>query len=457
MDPLPTRLALVKVQFLLVSLPPSHQPESLPRVARTPFYYGWVVLVVAALGSFASAPGQTYTFSVFQNSFISDLELSSTAISTLYLFGSLTAAGMIIFVGRALDKFGPRIMMVVASACLGLGAMWLSRIDSAWELYVGFAIMRTMGQGALSLVPATVVSVWFIRKRPMALALMGLGGAAASGAFPIYGATLIEEYGWRDAWVIIGITAWTLLIIPAIVFIRTSPESIGLKPDGDRDDVGTDDSASKKLTSRLNDSEWNWTASQAVRSRALWLLIFAGTAQSLVGTGVMFHQVSIMTSKSLSASAAAGVFGITAPSLIAGTFLSGYLASRIQPRYLLAGGQIVIVIAMLLLMGVSQLWHAYVYGAVLGVNMGFLMNTNQVIWPSYFGRRHLGSIRGMANFGMMAAAALGPLPLALALDITGSYTPGLIAYMVLPPLCGLAALTAGNPSSPRRRLAPTAA
>jgi len=75
------------------------------------------------------------------------------------------------------------------------------------------------------------------------------------------------------------------------------------------------------------------------------------------------------------------------------------------------------------------------------------MNANQVVWPTYFGRQNLGSIRGNANFGTMAAAALGPLPLALALDSTGTYSTGLFAYMALPPLCGLAALLVGSPGS----------
>ena len=192
-----------------------------------------------------------------------------------------------------------------------------------------------------------------------------------------------------------------------------------------------------------------WTVSQAMRTRALWLLIFAGSAQSLVGTGVMFQQVSIMSSKGLSSSAAAGVFAVFAPTAITGQFISGYLSGRVPARYLLAAGQMGIVVAVILLLNASELWQAYLYGAVLGITMGFLMNINQAIWPVYFGRRNLGSIRGVTNFGMMTSAAFGPLPLALALDITGSYTPGLIAYMVLPPLCGAAALFAGKPPTHR--------
>lgn len=423
------------------------QPASLPRVARTPFYYGWVVLIVAALANFTSAPGQTYTFSVFQDSFINDLQLSSTAISTLYLFGSLTAAGMIIFIGRSLDRYGPRKMTVFSIVMLGVGAMWLSQVSSAWMLFVGFAIMRTMGQGALSLIPATVVSVWFVRKRPMALALMALGGAAASGIYPFYGATLIDQFDWRTAWVVIAITGWVMLIIPAIVFLRTSPESIGLLPDGDSKKSIEDSDGSTRPTLK---TEYNWTAKQATRSKVLWLLTFALAAQSLVGTGVAFQQVSIMTSKDLSIGAAAGVFGIMAPAAIGGQFLAGYLANRFAVRYLIAIGQIGLVSAMVLLLGTTELWHAYAYGVVLGTVQGFLMNLNQSVWPAYFGRKHLGSIRGITNFGTMASAAVGPLPLALSIDLTGSYTVGLFAYMALPPLCAMAALFAGNPSRPPR-------
>ena len=157
-----------------------------------------------------------------------------------------------------------------------------------------------------------------------------------------------------------------------------------------------------------------------------------------------------MTSKDLSIGAAAGVFAIMAPTAIAGQFVAGYLASRLQVRYLIAAGQLGLVVAMLMLLNTTELWHAYAYGVVLGAVQGFLMNLNQVVWPAYFGRRHLGSIRGIANFGTMSAAAVGPLPLALSIDISGSYTTGLIAYMVLPPLCGIAAILAGKPGRPSR-------
>ena len=428
---------------------PSNQSNPLsnplPRVARTPFYFGWVVAAVAALGNFTSAAGQTYTFSVFQEFFVLDLNISATSIAALYLLGSLTAAILIIFVGRYLDLFGPRVMFVFVTICLALGALWLSFVSSAWQLYVGFVIMRTMGQGALPLISSNVVSIWFIRKRAIAIAVSALGGSLATGVFPIYSALLIEAVGWRDAWILIGISVCVLLILPVVIFIRSTPESIGILPDGDKADSR---SQSQDHGDEINQRvpEPSWTLKEAVRTRTLWLLVIAGSTHSLVGTGLMFHQVSIMAGKGFSSAIGASVFGVMAPMLIAGQFLSGYLSSRIPQRYLLAGGQFMMMITIGLLLTATDIWQIYLYGAVMGLNWGLVMNAVVTIWPNYYGRTNLGSIRGVTNFWFMTASALGPLPLALSLDLTDSYTPGLIIYLLIPPMTAMAAIFAGTPS-----------
>ena len=402
-------------------------------------------MAVASLGNFTSAAGQTYTFSVFQESFVVDLNISSTSIAGLYLFGSLTAAVLIIFVGRYLDLFGPRVMFVFVTMCLGSGAFWLSSVSSAWQLYVGFVIMRTMGQGALPLISSNVVSIWFIRKRAMAIAVSALGGSLATGVFPIYSALLIEAVGWRNAWMVIGISVCVLLILPVVVFIRSTPESIGILPDGDKDESGSQ-SFDRGDDINQRDPEPSWTLKEAARTRTLWLLVIAGSTHSLVGTGLMFHQVSIMAGKGFSSAIGASVFGVMAPMLIAGQFLSGYLSGRIPLRYLLAGGQFMMMITIGLLLTATEIWQIYLYGAVMGLNWGLVMNAVVTIWPNYYGRTNLGSIRGVTNFWFMTASALGPLPLALSLDLTGSYTPGLIIYLAIPPMTALAAIFAGIPS-----------
>ncbi|GIT58972.1 MAG: hypothetical protein Ct9H300mP19_09200 [Dehalococcoidia bacterium] len=121
-------------------------PDSLPRVARTPFYYGWVVVAVAALEISRLLPARLTRFHFFQESFVVDLNISTTSIASLYLLGSVTAAVLIIFVGRYLDLLGPRVMFVFVTICLGLGAFWLSSVSSAWHFMLVLSSCELWGR-----------------------------------------------------------------------------------------------------------------------------------------------------------------------------------------------------------------------------------------------------------------------------------------------------------------------
>lgn len=464
----------------------SHAAETRPsRYQRLPFFYGWVIVAAAGLGMFASAPGQTYAFSVFLDPVIEDLGWSRTLISSLYFFGSLTAAGIIVGVGRLLDKFGARVMLGAVAIVFGGVLIGMSRVQHPVEMYLGFTAIRTLGQGSLSLIPITLVSLWFIRIRGKALALTALGAAAASGVFPPVIHVLISSFGWRDAWIMLAFIVWGLLLLPSLLLVRRSPESVGLLPDGDtrpssrsgqrsssarRGDqrsmpaTGADSpapsspdrgeqraslapQADSPAPSSLEHGD-QWVLREALRTRTLWLLLIAGSSQSLISTALMFHQVSLLSEKGLDAGTAATIFSVIAPMIVIGQFLSGYLADRLPNRFLLAGGQITLASAMLVTFGISAPWHAFFYGGLLGVSAGFLMNTTNTIWPNYFGRRNLGSIRSVANVGMMASAALGPLPFGALFDATSSFDVAVLIFLSLPVLAGTAALMA---TPPRKR------
>ena len=425
------------------TLPPVRNVvDALPRQVGGRVYYGWVVLGVAMIGMFASAPGQTYTFSVFIASLRGDLGLSSTLISSLYLVGTITASVLIIPVGKALDIFGGRIMLVAAGLAVGMASIWMSQIAGAIGLLVGFVVLRTFGQGSLSLIPTTLVSIWFVRRRARALAIVGLGGAIAGGVFPLLSTGLIELFQWRRAWVAIAIIASGLLVVPAAIFVRRSPESVGLLPDG----------ATGHATAQpqpFKDEEPSFTVRQAMRTRSLWLLMFASSAQSLVATGLMFHQVSLFAARGLSSTTAAAVFGVIAPAMVAGQFLSGFMASKFPLRCMVAVAQVPLAAAALLMLVIAVPWHSFFYGALLGLTVGFMMNSMMTIWPQYYGRANLGSIRGVTQFAIMAASAAGPLPLAIAFDTTGSFAGALALFAVLPIVCAAAAVAAVRPRPPR--------
>ncbi len=144
-------------------------------VDRVPFFYGWIILGVSALAIFIAGPGQTYSVSMFVDPIISDLGWSRTLVSGMYTTGSLIAGAFMILAGRFLDRYGARIMITAVAILFGFAAIWMSSLTHPVQLAVGFVAIRTLGQGSLTFMPTTLVSLWFLRWRGRATAICTLG------------------------------------------------------------------------------------------------------------------------------------------------------------------------------------------------------------------------------------------------------------------------------------------
>ncbi len=418
---------------------PRDQRPSIPQ--RVPFFYGWIILAVSALAIFISSPGQTFSVSIFVDHIIADLGLSRSTVAGLYTAGSLTAGAAVVFVGRLLDRYGARIMLTAICILFGFAAVWMSSVDSALHLYIGFALIRALGQGSLTMVPTTLIATWFIRRRGRATAIGAVGGAIGAAVFPILIHHLIVQEGWRNAWMVLAFIIWAVLLLPAVLLIRKSPEAVGLRPDGQ----STVKAGLPGETGTESTPEFSMTLGQSLRTRSFWLLLFAGSAQPFIVTALTFHHVSLLAARGIPAVVAASVFSVFAAMQIAGTFTAGFMADRFANRRVLALGQVLLLATLLWTFVISTTWQAYVYGALLGACGGFLITTMAVIWPNYYGRQHLGSIRGVSTASMVVFAALGPLPFGWIFDLTGSYSSAILVFLALPVACAIAALLARPP------------
>jgi MFS family permease len=433
---------------------PTEPRESRPWPARLPFFYGWIILPSAALAMFVSGPGQTFSVSLFVDPLIDEFGWSRTAISGLYTAGSLTAASSMLGIGWLLDRFGARVVLAGVGVMLGLAALWMSEVTNQLGVYAGFSALRMFGQGSLGLVPSSLVALWFVRKRGRATAIAGLGMVMSQALFPPLIHTLNTQIGWRQTWVVLGIIVWVVLIPVAVVFVRRTPESIGLLPDGaPPPSPAQAPQATGGVTQRftIRSGPDDWTLREALRTRTFWLVFLAAGSQSLVSTALIFHQVAVLDSRGLSAGVSAVVLSVMGPVSLAGAMAGGFLSDRFPNRLLLLAGQAILGVGVLLAILMDQTWQALIYGGVIGFSSGSVITVAAVIWPNYYGRKHLGSIRGAATMAMVAGAALGPLPFALTFDLTGSYTSVLVIFMVFPALSMVAALFA---FPPKRRALP---
>ena len=133
------------------------------------------------------------------------------------------------------------------------------------------------------------------------------------------------------------------------------------------------------------------------------------------------------------------------PMMLAGNFVAGLLCDKIENRYVIAAGQGVFIGAMLFTFVISQSWHVFVYMMLAGFSVGIINTTNAVIWPNYFGRSELGSIRGISTTATIGFSAMGALPFGVVFDMTGSYDKAILILLVMPVICAVAALFAVKP------------
>ncbi len=424
-----------------MSAPPDREPEQPSKFANLPFYYGWVIVGMAGLTMFVRAPAQALGLSLFVDPIADDLELSRTVVSAMFTGGALTAAVAMIFVGRLVDRYGSRVMLTASAFFFGLAAIGMSRVEDAASLYAGMAGIRTAGQGALLLIATTMVSVWFIRLRGRATALTIVGGAVSWAAFPPLAHVLISQLDWRQAWIVVGLIIWGLLLLPSALFVRRSPESVGLLPDGDQRMHQSLDAGRRSKPV----SETDWSLREAIGTGAFWLILLAMLAPGCVTTALMFHHVSIMASHGIDTGIAAAVLSSLVIVSFGGIFASGFLADLLPNRFLLVAAQVGLILSMLLTLGISQPWHAFIYGSTLGLTVGFITPLGSVIWANYFGRRYLGSVRGASQVGTSIFAAIGPLLFSVIFDLTHDYNTAVLILLAAPVASAIAALLALPP------------
>jgi len=190
-----------------------------------PIYYGWVIAIVGAVGLVLTSPGQTYAVSVFIDHIIEDLGLSRSVVSTLYTVGTLTAGFAMPFVGRKIDKRGPRYVMTAVVVAFGLVCIYMGFITNALMVGIGFVGLRLLGQGSLSMVSRYIVNQWWVRRRGLVLVIAGLATALlGSGGFPNLINTLIPQLRLLTTFMLLGVMSLVGLVPIRLIFVRSRPD-----------------------------------------------------------------------------------------------------------------------------------------------------------------------------------------------------------------------------------------
>ncbi|MGM7700395.1 MFS transporter [Pseudalkalibacillus sp. Hm43] len=410
--------------------------------SRFSFFYGWIIVFLGGLGLFFSGPGQTYGISVFIDSYIEEFDWSRSLVSGIYSGATLLSGSLLFLMGRAVDKYGQRTMALIVGISLAIACFWNSFVFTPVMLFIGFFLLRFFGQGSMTLVPNTLVPQWFIEKRGRALSFMAIGGFLSSALIPPVNAWLISTFSWEIAFRILGFSILILFVPLVFFFMKNKPEDIGLKPDN----AVRKQNADGTEVEEENEYDVSWTLKEAMRTRQFWLILVCVSIPALVNTGITFHLVSIFEEGGLGRGTAAFILSLMAIVGFPITMVSGFILERVKVHVVLSVSYIGQLAFVILLLFTNSYWMAILFGIVWGIVNGLERITLSIIWPDYFGRKYLGSIKGIAMTTMVIGSAFGPLPYGFAFDLFGGYSEILLLTMIFPIIGFIFALISPRPS-----------
>ena len=397
-------------------------PDTRPAARSPAGFYGWRIVGLASLVGVLTGPGQSIGVSVFRQHLSDGLDLSDSAIAAAYLVGTLLSSTFQPRIGRWVDQIGVRRASTVFGIAFALALAHMSMVRGVVWLAAGFFGIRLLGQGALSLTSTVAVMHWFDRRRGFALGVkmtLTLGGMST---VPMLLAVAIDAWGWRIAW--LAASAFiALTAVPVSWFGYVNrPADLGQLPDGEPP-VHVDQPGSAQPSA---------TRSTALRSTAFWALAAVTATNSLLGTGLLFHQTNLLGEIGYSNSQAAAMFLPQAVGAVMGGLAFGWLADR-AARPMLPTVVMLLLASTMLLGGTSTTFPAVLlYSVVLGMTMGSGAAVQSSLLPALFGVGHIGSISGTLALISVLASALGALTFSLGSIVWGDYRSASLWFTVLP-------------------------
>ncbi len=378
-------------------------------------YRGWWVVLVSGIGLMLHyGPVISGTFGIFLKPLSEEFGWSRAEISLGFSLSTLVLSAALPIVGRLLDRFGARRVIVPSLLLFGLGvASFRILLPELWHFYAIYALLGVVGSGTTPVTFSKVISQWFDRRRGIALALIATGSSLGAFILPPFAQALLDVVGWRQAYFLLGLLVITVTVPAVGLFLRDTPQMAGPPPDGERESPGAASAPAVHEQGLSNREAW--------RSGTFWLIVAAFFLMSVSFHGCFIHLVPMLTDRGVPGRQAVLAISLLAVGSMTGRLCAGYLLDRFF------GPPIAIALFGLATTGILLLWTglgsgwAFLAATLLGVGMGAEGDIVPYLLSRYFGLRAFGEIYGYAFTAFVLGAVIGPLVMAASFDFTGSY------------------------------------
>jgi len=388
---------------------------------RARVFYGWYIVGACFVIAFMLYGIGVNTFTVYVKPLEADLGWSRSAISMAITIAALAMGCVAPIVGRLLDRFGARTLMLAGAVAVGAAWALMSWTESLWFFYLVFLLVG-VGQAAATLIPISmVIANWFTARRGLAMGIVMSGtGIGAMVMVPV-STWLVAEYGWRTTVLWMG----SLMLLTAVplnlLFVYTRPSDLGLHPDGDH---GIDPSVALRPVPGL-------TLAAAARTRTFWMIALVMFTFGFVGLGIGVHMMAYLGDLGHPPDTASYIVSLISGVTVGGKLLVGVLADRFGVRAALAFTMLALLTGVALLLFAQQLPVAVAFAIVYGFAIGSPLVVNPALVSQYLGLAHFGTIFGVLTLLSTFGAALGPTVSGVVYDASKSYVPAYVAFMVM--------------------------
>jgi MFS family permease len=385
-------------------------------------FYGWKLVAVLFALVFFNMGFPYYGGSVINGYMIHEIPMSRSTLGLGFTLINLFVGLASVLVAMSILKHGVRATFIVGSAliCLGSLFMWLYA-SKPWHYLIAFGVINGIGISFSTLfTAAAAVTQWFRRYRGRAMGIaLSAPGFAGFAVSPFLDKMLRAAGGnWRIGWETVAGTS-VLSGLLAFLFVRESPQSLGQSVDGISEEEQNRPSRTDKLA-----TNYPWTASQAYRTSAYWLIAIGGIATTFPFFFFVAHWILRLRGAGISSANAAWAMSLFTIGTIGGHWLGGLLLDVLNSRLVFAIGLSIYFVGSYLAIIVrpDMLTVAYAAAVFYGVASGWTLTCITTVTAHYYGPAAFPKLNGVMTLVTSVCAAPAGYIGGKIFDVYGSYT-----------------------------------
>lgn len=390
------------------------QPSNRDRI-----FYGWYVVAAAFLILFFNG-GARYAFGVMLKPIVSEFGWSRGLVSAVFSLNMIVFALGMIVVGKVYDRYGPKWVIVVSTIFISAGFVLTAFMHSIGQFFFSYGLLAALGVAGTAVpLMGTLTSKWFDKLRGLAISLAMSGNAVGQFILVPVLAYLAVAYGWRNAYMFIGLAMLVANIPLALFVIKGDPHQLGLEPFGRKDEERKGGEKRDQIPSGPQAKDL--TLKQAMTTRSYWLFL---VVMFICGGGDYFavtHLIAMATDQGISTLAAGSMLAWYGGMSLVGILIAAPAADRIGNKAPIIASFILRFFLYLFLFRYKTAGAFYVFAFGFGFTHLITGPLTPMLVAKLYGFRHLGLLTGFVNTVHFIGAAIWPLLAGVLFDRTGDY------------------------------------